>query len=276
MFCHSRICLSFVECTIAYIECQSLCKLPGFMQWRGGGLRIARLHYSTTQCIFDPSLCSLRALRRIKRIETECKRKRPAGLQRIVWVINAAHATIACCCSQNACNGVFPFPVALEAFALNLFTRNKPSADTSAPKPLAPTFLSLPPLKQRFRFQSFVCGPARARPCRCFMTHLDNAWRHQARVVLLGAAGLGKSSALAFIAAQERVPVYSYADYHSQALPQKFVNTTCILLDDVSESVHVAHLEALARQYPDENLGCCERCTIHSRRFHRVRATNAE
>lgn len=133
---------------------------------------------------------------------------------------------------------------------MNLFTRNKPRADASVRNPLSTNLFTLPPLKRDFDSNHLYIVPRVRNSADGEMTHLDNALRRHPRVLLTGVAGLGKSSALAFIAVQENGTVLDYADYHPQALPDKFANENLILLDDVSEAAHVAHLEQLAAKFP--------------------------
>lgn len=137
---------------------------------------------------------------------------------------------------------------------MNLFTRKKSDAAELAPPGIPPTFLALPPLVTNFDSTHLYIVPrVRVRDTGA-ITHLDNAARAHSRGILLGAPGMGKSSALEFIAAQTRVPTLSYADYSAQGLPDKFPNESMILLDDVSEPAHVAQLQALAKRFPQAHI----------------------
>lgn len=144
---------------------------------------------------------------------------------------------------------------------MNLFTRKKSDAADMASAVIPPTFLALPPLVTKFdSTHLYVVTRVRGRDTGA-STHLDNAARAETRALIVGTAGMGKSSALEFIAAQTHVPVLSFADYHSQALPDKFPNESMILLDDVSEPAHVAHLETLAKKFPQAHIWAATRDT---------------
>jgi hypothetical protein len=142
---------------------------------------------------------------------------------------------------------------------LNFFTRNKSGAETLAPKSVPITYLSLPPLKSDFDSAHSYIVPRVREHATATVTHLDNGLGHYSRAILIGAAGLGKSSGLHYVAAQENARVLSFADFHSRALPEKFENDACILLDDVSEPAHVAHLEALAQKFPNAKIWAAAR-----------------
>lgn len=143
--------------------------------------------------------------------------------------------------------------------ALNLFTRKKSDAAEGASAVVPPTFLALPPLATKFDSTHLYIVPrVRVRETGA-ITHLDNAARATPRAILLGAAGMGKSSALEFIAAQTQVPVLSFADYLAQALPDKLPSEAMILLDDVSEPAHVAYLETLAKKFPAAHIWAATR-----------------
>lgn len=183
---------------------------------------------------------------------------RPEGFLETLRVSNClgfvpAHATIA------DCSNLSYYPYTLEAFALNFFTRNKAGAETVASKPVPATFLTLPPLKSDFDSGNSYIVPRVCEQASGAVTHLDNALGRYARAILIGASGLGKTSGLYFIAAQENARVLSFADFHVLDLPQKFENERCVLLDDVSEPAHVTHLEALAQKFPNAKIWAATR-----------------
>lgn len=141
-----------------------------------------------------------------------------------------------------------------EAPALNLLTRKPTRPEPTASKAIPFTFLTFPPLKSNPTSNQLYIVPRVQDRATGNVTHLDNALGRQNRAVLSGGAGIGKSSALAFIAAQENARVLSFADFHPQALLDKFENAACILFDDVSTPAHVAHLETLAEKYPNAKI----------------------
>lgn len=141
-----------------------------------------------------------------------------------------------------------------EAHALNLFTRNKSRTDASARSPLSTTFFTLPPLKREFDPNHLYIVPRVRNLTNGEITHLDNALRQHPRALLVGAAGMGKSSALQFIGAQDKVEPLSFADYHPQALPDKFPGETLLLLDDAGDAAHTAHLQKLAEKFPSAKI----------------------
>lgn len=142
---------------------------------------------------------------------------------------------------------------------MNLLTRKKTGVDTVAPQAIPTTYLTLPPLKSDFDSAHSYIVPRMRELATGAVTHLDNALGRYPRAILIGAAGLGKSSGLEFIAARENARVLSLADFHVRALPDKFENNACILLDDVSEPAHVSHLEALAQKYPGAKIWAAAR-----------------
>lgn len=142
---------------------------------------------------------------------------------------------------------------------MNLFTRTKNRAEHSASKSVSPTFLALPPLKQNFVSTHMYIVPRVLERVTGSITHLDNALKQHSRAVLVGAAGMGKTSALAFISAQVLAPVLSLAEYHTQALPETFPNEHVILLDDVSEPAHFEYLESLAQKFPNAKIWAATR-----------------
>ncbi len=144
---------------------------------------------------------------------------------------------------------------------MNLFTRNKTRANPLAPTSLPPTFLALPPLKPNFDSAHLYIVPRLRERATGNITHLDNARHHHPRAILIGTSGMGKTSALEFSAAQEKAPVLSFADFHVQALPEKFPHEKIILLDDVSEPAHIAHLEKIAQKFPDAKIWAATRDT---------------
>ena len=137
---------------------------------------------------------------------------------------------------------------------MNLFTRNKSHTETPAHKTIPATFLALAPLKSNFDPTHLYIVPRVRDPLGGSVTHLDNALRRHAHVLLHGATGMGKSAALAFIAAQCDAPLLSFSDFPSQALPQTFPNEACILFDDASEPAHLAYLETLAQKFPNARI----------------------
>ncbi len=141
---------------------------------------------------------------------------------------------------------------------MNLFSRNKTRGERSALKTVTPTF-TFPPLKQNFDSTHLYIVPRVLERATGNITHLDNALHQHTRAILVGAAGMGKSSALAFISAQVLAPVLSLADYHAQALPEKFPNENFILLDDVSEPAHFEYLESLAQKFPSAKIWASSR-----------------
>lgn len=136
---------------------------------------------------------------------------------------------------------------------MNLFSRNKTRGERSALKTVTPAF-TFPPLKQNFDSTHLYIVPRVLERATGNMTHLDNALHQHSRALLVGAAGMGKTSALAFISAQVLAPVFSLADYHAQALPEKFPNENFILLDDVSEPAHFDFVESLAQKFPNAKI----------------------
>lgn len=82
--------------------------------------------------------------------------------------------------------------------------------------------------------------------------HLDNAARHHTRLWLTGAPGLGKSSALQFIAAHagHGAARYAFADDDLQKLSAPARHDGWILLDDATDAAHGAQLAALAQKFP--------------------------
>lgn len=142
---------------------------------------------------------------------------------------------------------------------MNFFTRKESDAETVAFKSVPTTYLTLPPLKSNFDSANSYIVPRVREQATGAVTHLDNASGRYARAILVGASGLGKSSGLHFIAAQENAPVLSFADFHVRDLPEKFQNDGCFLLDDVSEPAHVTHLEALAQKFPNAKIWAATR-----------------
>lgn len=135
---------------------------------------------------------------------------------------------------------------------MNLFRKNTAPRVNATAVPLT----LLPTLKTNYDPAALYIIP-RVRVAETGrVTHLDNAARKFSRILLVGAAGLGKTSALQFIAARagQGATLYSYADLHPQALPDKFQNDGWILFDDVSEPAHVAHLEMLAQKFPNAKI----------------------
>lgn len=130
---------------------------------------------------------------------------------------------------------------------MNLFRKSK---TPSSAAPVIPLDL-LPLFKTAFDPARVYVVP-RVRAANNQVTHLDNAARRHTRLFLTGAAGMGKTSALYFIAAHagHGATLQSCADFHPQALPEKFQDDGWILFDDASEPAHVAHLETLAQKYP--------------------------
>ncbi len=141
---------------------------------------------------------------------------------------------------------------------MNLFSRNKKRNERSALKSVTPNF-AFPPLKQNFDSSHLYIVPRVLERATGKITHLDNALHQHTRAILVGAAGMGKSSALAFISAQVLAPVLSLADYHAQALPEKFSNENFILLDDVSGPAHLEYLAALAQKFPNAKIWAATR-----------------
>lgn len=142
---------------------------------------------------------------------------------------------------------------------MNLFSRNKTRADQAASKSPALPFLTLPPLVSNYDSNHLYIVPrVRVQPGGA-STHLDNALRRYKWVVLTGAPGMGKSAALEFISSQDSAAVVSFADFHPRALPEKFANDAVLLLDDVSEPAHFAHLETLAQKYPNAKIWAAAR-----------------
>lgn len=130
---------------------------------------------------------------------------------------------------------------------MNLFRKSK------APSSAAPVVSLdlLPTLKTEFDLARAYIVP-RVRDANNEVTHLDNAARRHNRLFLTGAAGMGKTSALQFIAARagHGATLQSFADFHPHALPENFQDDGWILFDDVTEPAHLAHLETLAQKYP--------------------------
>ncbi|MBI4673432.1 MAG: HEAT repeat domain-containing protein [Chloroflexi bacterium] len=134
---------------------------------------------------------------------------------------------------------------------MNLFRKSKTSLSVA---PVVSLDL-LPILKTEYDPARVYIVP-RVRDANDQVTHLDNAARQHARILLTGAAGMGKSSALQFIAAHagHGATLQSFADFHPQALPEQFQNAGWILFDDVTEPAHIAHLETLAQKYPNAKI----------------------
>ncbi len=132
---------------------------------------------------------------------------------------------------------------------MNLFRK---SAATRVNAPAVPLNM-LPALKTGYDPAALYIIPRVREPETGRFIHLDNAARKHARLFLVGGAGLGKSSALQFIAARagHGAAFQSFADFHLQALPNKFQNDGWILFDDVTEAAHTAHLESLAQKFPN-------------------------
>lgn len=136
---------------------------------------------------------------------------------------------------------------------MNLFSRNsarKPAAHLTAP---AVALSLLPVLRPAFDSGALYIVPRVRVADTGQITHLDNAARKYTRLMLTGAAGTGKTSALQFIAARagHGASFHSFADFHGQALPADFQNDGWILLDDVNDPAQLAHLETLAQKFPD-------------------------
>lgn len=133
---------------------------------------------------------------------------------------------------------------------MNLFQRKSAAG---RPEPTAVPLNLLPALKTGYDPAAlYVIPRVRVRDTGQ-VTHLDNAARKHRLFWLTGGAGLGKSSALEFIAARagHGAARQSFADAHPQNLPDKFHNDGWILFDDVSTAAHAAHIAALAQQYPN-------------------------
>lgn len=116
------------------------------------------------------------------------------------------------------------------------------------------SFLTLPPLKTEYDADHLYIVPRLRDQAAQTVTHLDNAARHYSRAVLVSGAGLGKSSALQYIAAHSKTRVLSFADYHPHALPINFETESWILLDDATEPAQVTHLESLAARFPNAKI----------------------
>lgn len=142
---------------------------------------------------------------------------------------------------------------------MNLFTHKPARPDVPASKSVPLSFVALPPLQAKFDPKQLYIVPRVLDRATGDTMHLDNALRRYPRAVILGEPGMGKSAALEFIAAQENAPVVSFADFHPQALPEKFDSASCILLDDVTTPAHVAHLQALALKYPNARIWAAAR-----------------
>lgn len=141
---------------------------------------------------------------------------------------------------------------------MNLFSR-KSSALRATPRARSFPFLTLPPLKSDFDQPALYIIPRlRVVPAVAsdiaLVTHLDNAAVRFERAVLIGPHGAGKSAALAWLAAGAGARVVSLADFHPQALPDKFQNEGWILLDELSAPAHSAHLATLAARWPGARL----------------------
>jgi hypothetical protein len=130
---------------------------------------------------------------------------------------------------------------------LNLFTRKTPAPPGASAVPLA----LLPVLRTAPDPNTLYIIPRVRVADTGEITHLDNAARHHTRLFLTGSAGMGKSSALQFIAARagHGASLQSFADFHPRALPEDFRDVGWILFDDVTDPAHVAHLETLAQKY---------------------------
>lgn len=143
----------------------------------------------------------------------------------------------------------------------NLFSRSKTRAESPVRVSVRlPRELALPPLKTGYDPDHTYVVPRVQELGAGTVTHLDNALCRYTRIFLTGGAGMGKTSALAFIAAandggaQSRPLVQSLSDFHPQALPEHFEDSGWILLDDATEPVHLAYLDALAARYPNARI----------------------
>ncbi|HZQ10123.1 MAG TPA: HEAT repeat domain-containing protein [Anaerolineae bacterium] len=116
------------------------------------------------------------------------------------------------------------------------------------------SFLTLPPLKTEYDADHLYIVPRLRDQMAQTVTHLDNAARHYSRAMLIGGAGLGKSSALQYMAVSGNARVLSFGDYHPNALPTDFETDSWILLDDVTEPAHINHLESLAAHFPNAKI----------------------
>jgi hypothetical protein len=133
---------------------------------------------------------------------------------------------------------------------LNLFQRK---TNTIRPDVTAVPLQMLPALRTGYDPAALYIIPRVRVAAGGEITHLDNAARHHSRLWLIGGAGLGKSSALQFIAARagHGAALHSFADAHPQNLPDTFRNDGWILFDDATDAAHGAHLAALAQKYPN-------------------------
>ena len=136
---------------------------------------------------------------------------------------------------------------------MNLFQRQ-----TTAPRANAPIVALnlLPVLKTGFDPAAGYITPRVRATENGHITHLDNAARRHTRILLTGSAGMGKSSALQFIAARagHGAALQSFADFHAQALPDQFQNDGWILFDDAAEPAQFQHLETLAQKFPNAKI----------------------
>lgn len=133
---------------------------------------------------------------------------------------------------------------------LNLFQRKTAAA---RPDVTAVPLSMLPALKTGYDPAALYVIPRVRIVETGQVTHLDNAARKHRLIWLVGGAGLGKSSALEFIAARagHGAALQSFADAHPQNLPDQFQNDGWVLFDDASAPAQGAHLAALARKYPN-------------------------
>ncbi len=134
-----------------------------------------------------------------------------------------------------------------EDIGLNLLSAlRKPRA--APPSRVIP--LTLPALKKNYSAADVYVIPRVRDESTGGVLHLDHIVGHYSRAILIGTAGLGKTSALNFLAQDG---VQSLSDYHPNALPQTFANPALILLDDATPE-HAEYLARLAQQYPQARI----------------------
>lgn len=137
---------------------------------------------------------------------------------------------------------------------MNLFKRNDKARAALATREFP---ITLPLLKTEYdRTRLYLVPRVRERTSGRIM-HLDNAAERYTHVVLTGPPGIGKSAALRFLAARCRHAValeFSFADFHPDARRGSFPDAAWILYDDVSHPAHVAHLHALAKEFPNAHI----------------------
>ncbi len=135
---------------------------------------------------------------------------------------------------------------------MNLFKRKTASSRSNA---LVVPLEMLPALKSGYDPAALYIVPRVRVVASGEITHLDNAAHTHTRLWLAGALGLGKSSALQFIAARAGHGALQLSfDAIPPTLPDSIQNGGWILLDDATDAAHGAQLAALAQKYPDAKI----------------------